>query len=941
MSTHPNPSYPGSRWWKFDFHTHTPASSDYGAGGNQTVLKARSPREWIMSFLEAGIHCVAVTDHHTGNWIDPLKAALAEMRIEGISGASDFHLFPGVELSINGTHYLAIFGPEKSTQTISDLLVLARYDGNEVNAQGHCLETNATTICREVERLGGLFMPAHVDLESTGLFRQTQEGILRPLFNCESIIAMEVAGVGFEPPALYRDSRIRWSSVLGSDSHHPTAHADGGGRFPGSHFTWVKIGTPSLEALKLALHDGNEFALIRSDAQDAGYNPNGTPENWIESLEISDARWMGRGTATRIEFSPWMNAVIGGRGSGKSTLIQFIRLATRREEALSRLGVDNRVLKNLTSFEKVGEHRGDEGGLLAGTKAVLVYRKAGERFRLNWLQSDHGTTVESYDAATDQWVPASSQDVVSRFPLGIFSQDEIGLIAENPGALLHQVDETIGKKDWDARWENEVNTFLALLGKIRSQRSRLAEQERLTGELDDVVKKLAVLERSEHATLFKAARKVRRQSDQMKSLFGAYDRIVGEIGSLQKNLLLHDLPDDLLDPDRAEDAGPVRAEGKLRGAVERAARILEKVHMSMIHIAEVEKQVLARSAWETAHQVTEEGYRALMEALEKRGLGDPAKFSQVAARRQTLEKSLKEIEAVDQEIKQLRQEATASQKRLLDLRSELQRLRRAFLNRELQNNRYVKIELNAFGSEDDKDRVEAELRRILGCEDSRFADALRHPERSSGGFVETLYAPADQAEDVRVVSLLKRIADWKQEAVNAGNDKPSGLPGAFQNFLKRELARRPEYFDRLHAWWPEDSLAVSYSKGGLGRDFVSLRNGSAGEKAAALLAFFLAHGSSPLVIDQPENDLDNHLITDLVVKQLRENKARRQVIVVTHNPNIVVNGDAEMVHAMRFENGQCRAKAPGPLQEPLVRSEVCEIMEGGKPALTSRYQRLI
>ena len=159
-----------------------------------------------MSFLEAGIHCVAVTDHHTGNWIDPLKAALAEMSIEGISGASDFHLFPGVELSINGTHYLAIFGPEKSTQTISDLLVLARYDGNEVNAQGHCLETNATTVGLEVERLGGLFMPAHVDLESTGLFRQTQEGILRPLFNGESFIAiaMEVAGVGFEPPALYR-----------------------------------------------------------------------------------------------------------------------------------------------------------------------------------------------------------------------------------------------------------------------------------------------------------------------------------------------------------------------------------------------------------------------------------------------------------------------------------------------------------------------------------------------------------------------------------------------------------------------------------------------------------------------------------------------------------------------------------------------------------------
>jgi DNA repair ATPase RecN len=366
---------------------------------------------------------------------------------------------------------------------------------------------------------------------------------------------------------------------------------------------------------------------------------------------------------------------------------------------------------------------------------------------------------------------------------------------------------------------------------------------------------------------------------------------------------------------------------------------LEKVRTSMVGISTRQKQVLATSGWESARLATESNYEALMKELEEKGLGDPSKFSQVAARRQALEKSLKEIESVEKEIKQLRDDAAASRQRLLDLRTELRTQRRAFLTRELQNNRYVKIELNAFGSEEDKDRVETALRKELGCE-TGYATAFQDSERQKG-FVDTLYTALPDTEHVRVEALLTRIKSWKKEVVNAGSGHPSELSKVFVNFLKRELERRPEYFDRFHAWWPEDSLAVSYSKGGKGKDFASLKNGSAGEKAAALLAFFLAQGNSPLVIDQPENDLDNHLITDLVVEQLRESKQRRQVIVVTHNPNIVVNGDAEMVHAMHFESGQCRAKASGPLQENAVRSEVCEVMEGGKLALVSRYQRLI
>lgn len=107
-----------------------------------------------------------------------------------------------------------------------------------------------------------------------------------------------------------------------------------------------------------------------------------------------------------------------------------------------------------------------------------------------------------------------------------------------------------------------------------------------------------------------------------------------------------------------------------------------------------------------------------------------------------------------------------------------------------------------------------------------------------------------------------------------------------------------------------------------------------------MLAFLLAYGKEPLVLDQPEDDLDNHLIYDLIVRQIRENKLKRQIIVVTHNPNIVVNGDAEMLHALDFKEGQCRVVQSGSLQQENVREEVCRVMEGGREAFKRRYRRL-
>ena len=185
----------------------------------------------------------------------------------------------------------------------------------------------------------------------------------------------------------------------------------------------------------------------------------------------------------------------------------------------------------------------------------------------------------------------------------------------------------------------------------------------------------------------------------------------------------------------------------------------------------------------------------------------------------------------------------------------------------------------------------------------------------------------------------QRLAGFKGRLIAACSGQ-GDFGSHFNNYLKRHFEQAPDFLDRLLTWFPEDGLSVTYSRVGDGADFRPIAQAPAGQRSAAMLAFLLAHGEEPLVLDQPEDDLDNHLIYDLVVRQIRENKLRRQIIVVTHNPNIVVNGDAEMLHALDFAPGQCIIRQSGSLQEEAMRAEVCRVMEGGLEAFERRYRRL-
>jgi hypothetical protein len=116
---------------------------------------------------------------------------------------------------------------------------------------------------------------------------------------------------------------------------------------------------------------------------------------------------------------------------------------------------------------------------------------------------------------------------------------------------------------------------------------------------------------------------------------------------------------------------------------------------------------------------------------------------------------------------------------------------------------------------------------------------------------------------------------------------------------------------------------------------------STGQKATAVLLLLLLDSEAPLVVDQPEDDLDNRFITDGVVPTMKGEKRRRQFLFSTHNANIPVLGDAELILALSTSSadsatGRIRPEHMGSIDSTPVRELVEEILEGGKTAFEMR-----
>jgi hypothetical protein len=192
---------------------------------------------------------------------------------------------------------------------------------------------------------------------------------------------------------------------------------------------------------------------------------------------------------------------------------------------------------------------------------------------------------------------------------------------------------------------------------------------------------------------------------------------------------------------------------------------------------------------------------------------------------------------------------------------------------------------------------------------------------------------------------------WR-EAIASG--RLSYISEASMANLRPTFTQRLETLDeilrlRLAVEFPDDLIQIEFLRDDGNQDNPSdwqlITKGSPGQRTAAMLGFILSHGTEPLVLDQPEDDLDTEWVTSLVVEQLRVSRWKRQLVIVTHNANIPVNGDADRVIVLQNLNDVISVRASGvgehcgPIEFAHVRQDIQNIMEGGIEAFAKRERR--
>ncbi|HDR1500996.1 TPA: AAA family ATPase [Pasteurella multocida] len=918
--------YPGSNWWRFDFHNHTPASNDY-ANAERTIL----PRDWLLAYMRSNVDCVAITDHNCGDWIDCLKNELNIMRDENPRHADyrDLYLFPGVELtSADGIHILAIFDPTESASKIHGILALSKYNNDQNNAHGICQE-GAASICDHIHNEGGIVVLAHAE-EINGLFNATttaREFVPRSDRSIEQVLGKSDAIEIHDEEAqavIHFQGKIKGRPIVNGSDAHKTSNA-------GTRWVWLKMAQPSIEGLKLALLDPESSLLQAQDEPK-------TPLYRITSLQIEQLHL--RRQSLNIDFSPWFNAIIGGRGSGKSTLLEALRLAVAREADIHELGSveDSDVARAFSRFRALGGVRGDSGMVRQDTVLKATVEKydpsanTKETYSFTWKPDKFQAQRLECDIWQDTGLTV--EQAAKIFPVKVFSQKQIFELAERPSALLNYIDRAPEVKfhSWQEEYTRSCQNLRDLRFKERTLMLSVEKKAALETEYREISRKALAYQQSNIAGQVKQYQESQKAQKIVNDFIEQLLVPVNELHSvLQKNIYkqirLGDISLQNTDVSRIQQQAEI------------VANDLDAKYQNIIQTIEVMRQQV--DIFKQSQPVTEyfqqtsiaiSNYQSEVARLKEEGVGTAQEAENALKRKQELEDELDKINTQQVELINLRKQIVKAYARLKMHRRKLTRSRQHFVDNVLVSNSNLRITIC---EQEDIEQSNDEFRSILRLQGNSFLESILAIDDASGnrtGLLSRLIS--DDIHD----PVHKRVTNLKLGLLERSN---SILGQTLHGKLVTAINRLNHDDDNaLLEWFPHDLVKVEFRRSE--RDsFQSLERASAGQKTSSILSFVLSHGDEPLLLDQPEDDLDNALISKLVVDQIRNNKFRRQIIIVTHNPNIVVNGDAELVLPMVFAAGQIQQNDAGGLQELAVRERICNIMEGGRAAFYQRYKRIL
>jgi energy-coupling factor transporter ATP-binding protein EcfA2 len=600
---------------------------------------------------------------------------------------------------------------------------------------------------------------------------------------------------------------------------------------------------------------------------------------------------------TRVHFNNNLNVLVGGRGTGKSTIIESLRYVL----ALEPLGEDARK-----AHESVIKQV-----LKPGTKISLLVRSHHPSERCYTIER----TIPNPSVVKDETgkvLILAPRDVVRG--VEVFGQHEISELTKSPEKLTLLLDRFVERDSNTASRKSRLRADLerSRAGIANVQREIKLVDERLAAlpSLEETLKRFqeAGLEErlKEKSQLVREERVLTTASERLDPVRSVHQELIGVVPidtAFSSAKAVEGLPNaDLLQ----------QAEGILNRLTERLRLAAQQISGEII-ATEQELSAL-RTTWNQRKASVEAHYESLLRELQKSKI-DGEEFIR-------LKRQIEELRPLRESRETLTRDLAAYQEQRRKLLDEWENIKSAEyraletaarkVSRSLKNR--VRVDVLMAGA---REPLEKLLRDMIGGNLSATFERLRRSDLS----LPDLAARCREGREalVKQFGLSSVAAD---RLIQGGDDlfmkiEELELPST----TKIELNTAPE--KETPSWQGLDSL-------------------STGQKATAVLLLLLLESEAPLIVDQPEDDLDNRFITEGVVPTMRREKQLRQFIFSTHNANIPVLGDAELIVGLATAvqdnsvHGRTDPAYMGAIDTGPVRELVEEILEGGKTAFEMR-----
>ncbi|EOB3569173.1 TPA: anti-phage protein Ppl [Vibrio vulnificus] len=892
----------GSKWFKVDFHCHSPASDDFPRSDKTPTC---TNREWLLGQMSNEVDCVVLSDHNTGDGLDEMRAELEALKYEHESGADngyrDIVIMPAVELTAAGNvHVLAILHDDATSSTISELVGSCGLP--PVQSKNHSVELTYGTrgIVDAIHAFPSptLAILAHVDKDK-GVFQNANQGSVSAVFDAKPD-AIELIGDVDDLEKYQRNLIEDLAWLKGSDAHSIDEMGKG--------YTWVKMIKPSFEGLKVALSDP-KHCIKRGPEQ-----PPAIPSKRITKLTLKTKMCQDiSGNPINIELSPWYTSIVGSRGSGKSTLIEAMRLSLRRDEHLPQI-----QQSNIDAFKEVGP----DGAMTPNSFVELEYHKGQDQYRLAW--SPTKKSFQHFKKESEQWEEEDTFNT-SRFPVSIYSQKMLYEMATKPNSFLSVIDEsdTVNYAKW-------VQEKLDLEKKYKQhcfeEREALRAIDNLIttkGELQDVERKLQTLKEAGLESLQQAVasdkEELGKAGDSKQKVDDLIERLEG--------ICTESTAGEIDDPE--SDLGKWQLE---------VNEIHDTLNAAVLALIEESKAKLVKSTEQAYYQTLKGRIVANSAELTSKvselndAKIDHEELSVLMDSQVELQLTLSNEQGLKDALTLVQENKAEVYEKLVTHRENLTKARNQFIEELGLTELRIKVLPLACSSE----------QLVKGYQAASGIERFESHIFDEGTPNSLLFAMNDlnKFNPRSAEQRYSELAKLKRFHIACVKKEQSSDYASIHGSLRTRLGQlQDERLDELHCWFPDDGLQIEFQDSM--KQFRQLERASPGQKSASMLSFLMSYGEDPLILDQPEDDLDCAMLASSVIPAISNNKKRRQLVVVTHSAPIVVNGDAELVVGMQQQAQRLEPYISGGLQEEAVKGFICNQMEGGEKAFRTRFKRII